>query len=188
MPIVINGTGTVTGLSVGGVNDGAIAHADLATSTQPIFSSYAIIEEQQAHDTHAGTFTQGAWQKRLLNTEVADPDSIVSISSNQFTLQAGTYLLKWSAPARDLTHHQTRIYNSTDSSVVRYGSSEYTDTNHMDQTSSNGVGRVTIAGAKAFELQHYGHNTTSTTGFGVAANSDGATEHYSMVEIYKEAS
>ena len=187
MPITINGTGTVTGLSVGGVNDGAIAHADLATSTQPIFSSYAIIEEQQAHDTHAGTFTQGAWQKRLLNTEVADPDSIVSISSNQFTLQAGTYLLKWSAPARDLTHHQTRIYNSTDSSVVRYGSSEYSNT--LDApTTSTGVARVTIAGAKAFELQHYGHNTTSTTGFGVAANSDGATEHYSMVEIYKEAS
>ena len=186
MPIVINGTGTVTGLSVGGVNDGAIAHADLATSTQPIFSSYAIIEEQQAHDANSGTFTQDAWQTRLLNTEVADPASIVSLSSNQFTLQAGTYLLKWSAPARDLTHHQTRIYNSTDSSVVRYGSSEYSNT--LDApTTSTGVARVTIAGAKAFELQHYGHNTTATTGFGVGANSDGATEHYSMVEIYKEA-
>jgi hypothetical protein len=151
-----------------------------------LFSSYAIIEDQKAHDTHGGTFTQDAWRTRDLNTEVADPDSIVSISSNQFTLQAGTYLLRWSAPARDLTHHQTRMYNITDSAVVRHGSSEYT--NSMDvQNRSVGSARVTIAGAKAFELQHYGHNTTSTTGFGCAANSDGATEHYALVEIYKEA-
>ena len=33
MAIVINGTGTVAGLSVGGINDGAIANADLADST-----------------------------------------------------------------------------------------------------------------------------------------------------------
>ena len=164
-------------------SDGGVTFA----SAVGLFSSYAIIEEQQAHDANSGTFTQDAWQTRLLNTEVADPDNIVSISSNQFTLQAGTYLLRWSAPAYNMTHHQTRIYNITDSSVVRYGSSEYTDTNHMDQTSSTGVGRVTIAGAKAFELQHYGHNTSTNTGFGVPANSTGATEHYSLVEIYKEA-
>ena len=186
MPIVINGSGTVTGLSVGGVNDGAIAHADLATSTQPIFPSYAIIDEQQAHDTHAGTFTQDAWQTRLLNTEVADPDSIVSISSNQFTLQAGTYLLKWSAPARNVSHNQTRVYNITDSAVVRYGSSEYSATADA-QTRSTGSARVTIGGAKAFELQHYCRSTSAHHGFGCAANSDGATEHYSIVEIYKEA-
>ena len=162
------------------------ANGTMALTSNILFSSYAIIEEQQAHDANSGTFTQDAWQTRLLNTEVADPDSIVSISSNQFTLQAGTYLLKWSAPARDLTHHQTRIYNSTDSSVVRYGSSEYSNT--LDApTTSTGVARVTIAGAKAFELQHYGWNTSNNTGFGIPANSTGATEHYSIVEIYKEA-
>ena len=161
------------------------ANGTMALTSNILFSSYAIIEDQKAHDTHGGTFTQDAWRTRELNTEVADPDSIVSISSNQFTLQAGTYLLKWSAPARDLTHHQTRIYNITDSAVVRYGSSEYT--NSLDvQNHSVGSARVTISGAKAFELQHYGHNTTATTGFGCAAKSDGGTEHYSFVEIYKE--
>ena len=102
MAITINGSGTVTGLSVGGVNDGAIAHADLATSTQPIFTSYAIICDQKDSTTDGGDFTTGAWRTRNLNTEIADPDGIVSISSNQFTLQAGTYLIKWSAPAYDV--------------------------------------------------------------------------------------
>jgi len=162
--------------------DGGVTFA----SAVGLFSSYAIIDEQQAHDTHAGTFTQDAWQTRLLNTEVADPDSIVSISSNQFTLQAGTYLLKWSAPARNVSHNQTRVYNITDSAVVRYGSSEYSATADA-QTRSTGSARVTIGGAKAFELQHYCRSTSAHHGFGCAANSDGATEHYSIVEIYKEA-
>ena len=55
MPITINGTGTVTGLSVGGVNDGAIAHADLAASTQPIFVSYAKIADHKAQNTSGGS-------------------------------------------------------------------------------------------------------------------------------------
>ena len=151
-----------------------------------LFSSYAIIEEQKAHDVHAGTFSQDAWRTRQLNTEVADPDGIVSLSSYQFTLQAGTYLLQWSAPARTGYHHQTRVYNITDSSVVRHGSSEYNNETHV-QNSSTGFARVTISGAKAFELQHYCWNTVSTTGFGTAANSTGGTEHYSIVMIYKEA-
>lgn len=181
-------TTSITHGSNSGTANIALASDGGVTFASPVglFTSYAIIDEQQAHDTHAGTFTQGAWQTRLLNTEVADPDSIVSLSSNQFTLQAGTYLLKWFAPARDLQHHQTRVYNITDSAVVRYGTSAFSSTADA-VTASTGVARVTIAGAKAFELQHYGHSTTATTGFGAAANSDGATEHYSLVEIYKEA-
>ena len=49
--------------------------------------------------TNGGTFTSGAFRTRDSNTEVADPDNIVSISSNQFTLGAGNYLIEASAPA-----------------------------------------------------------------------------------------
>ena len=43
MPIAINGSGTVTGISAGGIPDGVIVQADLATGvagTGPAFSAY----------------------------------------------------------------------------------------------------------------------------------------------------
>ena len=186
MPITINGTGTVTGLSVGGVNDGAIAHADLATSTQPIFCSYAIICDQKAQDTHGGTFTLGAWRIRDLNTEIADPDGIVSISSNQFTLQAGTYLVKASAPAFRVVRHQIKLYNATDSADIQLGTSETSHISYHTQTRSFLSARFTLSGAKALEIHHSSSHSHNDSGFGLAAEQ--GVETYTQVEIYKEAS
>ena len=196
MPITINGTGTVAGLSVGGVNDGAIAHADLATSTQPIFSSYAIICDRKDSTTDGGSFSTGAWRTRDLNHEIADPDSIVSISSNQFTLQAGTYLIKWKAPVYSVDRFTSRLYDITNSALKEYGTSGF-DNNNAVQTASEGFARVTISGSTAYEIQ-CACQTTDSNGFGVAsetnaagAHSSGTTEGYSIytvVEIYKEAS
>ncbi len=53
-----------------------------------LFSSYAIIADHKAQNTAGGTFTSGAWRTRDLNTEITDPDGIVSIASDQFTLAA----------------------------------------------------------------------------------------------------
>jgi len=88
MAITINGSGTITGVSTGGLPDGivdtdmlatdAVSAAKLGTNS---FVSYAIICHQQSTG-NAGTFSNGAWRTRELNTELADPDGIVSISSN----------------------------------------------------------------------------------------------------------
>ncbi|MDP6587776.1 MAG: hypothetical protein QF535_24235, partial [Anaerolineales bacterium] len=82
-----------------------------------LFSSYAIIADQKTQNTAGGTFTSGAWRTRDLNTEIADPDGIVSISSNQFTLGAGSYLIRWGCPSYAVQRQQSRLYNTTDSSV-----------------------------------------------------------------------
>ena len=186
MAITINGSGTVTGLSVGGINDGAIAHADLATSTQPIFTSYAIICDQKSSGTEGGDFDSGAWRTRDLNTEIADPDGIVSISNNQFTLQAGTYLVKASAPAYKSTSHQIRLYNVTDSSETQAGTCETAHISYLGSNRSFVTARFTISGAKAFEIQHQCSHEVNTVGFG---NGHSYTSNiFTQVEIYKEAS
>jgi len=153
-----------------------------------IFSSYAIIRDQKSN-THGGTFTSGAWRTRDLNTEVVDADGIVSISSNQFTLQAGTYFIKAITPAYEAEHHQNRLYNVTDSSVVDTGSSEFTNPSSFVVTNSILLTRFTITGAKVFEVQHQANVSKSSTGFGVRS-SEGfttAADIYTTVEIYKEA-
>ena len=146
-----------------------------------LFSSYAIIADQKAQNTDGGTFTSGAWRERDLQTEIADPDGIVSISSNQFTLGAGTYLIKWTPPAWNVRDQQSRLYNVTDTSEVAVGASN--DAVYFGNSISSA--RVTITGSTAFSIEHQCSDTVATIGFGCAANF--GTEQYTIVEIFKEA-
>ena len=187
MPITINGNGTVTGLSVGGVNDGAIAHADLADSTKPIFSSYAIICDQKSAGTAGGTPTQNAWTARDLNTEIADPDGIVSIASDRFTLAAGNYLIKWSAPFFHPDRVVTRLYDHTNSAVIQYGQANGGFGTSHEQIQCTGIARATPSGSTAYELQYYADNSDSD-GYGCDAPDDISVSIFTVVEIYKEAS
>ena len=95
------------------------ADGTIAKTSDISFTAYAVIADQKTSGTDGGTFTSGAWRTRDLNTEVTDVDNIVSISSNQFTLQAGTYLIKARATAYDCDRHQLRLRNITDGTTVR---------------------------------------------------------------------
>lgn len=149
--------------------------------------TYAIISDEKSNGTHGGTFSNGAWRTRDLNNEIADPDSIVSISSNQFTLGAGTYLIEATTPAIEVGRHQCRLYNVTGSSGVEYGTSAFSShDNGYAVTASSLAVRVTITGSTVFEIQHRGQTTKSSFGFGLS-NSFGGVEVYTLVKIYKEA-
>ena len=167
-----------------------LADATLLTSNATLgkFASYAVIADQKANNGTSGNFVSGDWRTRDLNTELADADGIVSISSNQFTLQAGTYLIKWSCPAYGRDYHASRLRNVTDgSSVGGSGASTYADYNSNVQNTSIGSTRITISGAKAFEIQHRCSQSTShSNGFGVDTNFDVDYEIFTIVEIYKE--
>ena len=152
------------------------------TTTAGKFASYAIICDQKSSSTNGGTFTQDAWQTRDLNTEIADADGIVSISSNQFTLQAGTYLIKASAPGYYVYDHMAKLYDVTASADVALGTSEYTSA--QAQTRSFFTARVTISGATTYEIRHKCYNTKVNNGFG--ENTGIGVEKYTIVEIYKE--
>ena len=146
-----------------------------------LFTSYAIIADQKSQNTAGGTFTLGAWRTRDLQTELADPDGIVSISSNQFTLAAGSYLIRWSCPSFAVYYQQSHLYNITDSSVEGISMSTY-DPGFQN---SQGSIRLVITGSKTFEIQHRSSNTYATEGFGRPSNL--GTEQYTLVEIFKES-
>ena len=153
-----------------------------------LFSSYAFIVDQKTQNTAGGGFTSGAWRTRDLNTEITDPDGIVSITANEFTLAAGSYLIKWSAPAKYVEENQTRLYDVTGTAAVQVGSSAFNYTNHptyVCEGPSSGVARVTPSGSNVYRIEHYGTLTRATDGFGPPADID--VEIYTMVEIYKES-
>lgn len=148
--------------------------------------TYAIICDQKADNVDGGTFTSGAWQTRNLNTKIADPDGIVSIANDQFTLQAGSYLIEATAPAFDVNRHQVRLYNATAATAVQYGQNQYCTDTYNVANNSFVFARVTITGATAFEIQHRCQLSKATNGYGVD-NSFGGVSIYTLVKIYKEA-
>ena len=160
-----------------------------------MFSSYAIISDTKASNVNGGTFTSGAWRTRDLQTENADPDSIVSISSNQFTLQAGSYLIKFQSTGYHVNRHITRLRDITNSATKGYGILVYSNTSNSTSGISHGMARVTISGATVYEIQHACQTTKSTNGMGLNTYIDTSGSYtdntepnsvYTIVEIYKE--
>lgn len=146
----------------------------------------AIIEDQKSQNTGGQTLNAGADRTRNLNTLVFNRDSIVSLSSNQFTLPAGTWEIEWFAGVGDSTAagpHQTLLYNATDTTEVQRGTSGTHDTSTITDLGaavSVGSSVVTIASSKAFEIRH--RVTTSSDGGGAA---NFGTEVYARVVIRK---
>ena len=154
------------------------------------FTSYALICDSKGNTTDGGTFTSGAWRTRDLNQEISDEDGIVSISSNQFTLAAGTYLIIFRAPAMKVDFHVSKlilITSGVSSFTEKAGSSSYSNNGVVVQNESFGVARVTLTGSGTFEIQHQCETTKTVDGFGQPSNGYASESIYTTVEIYKEA-
>ena len=77
-----------------------------------LFSGYAVFQDQKTVNTDGGTFTSGAWRTRVLNTTVFNTDTTnIVLGTDQFTLLAGSYLIQWSAPAKGVNLHQSRLFD-----------------------------------------------------------------------------
>ena len=153
-----------------------------------LYASYALLADIKGNDVNGGgTLTSGDWRTRDLNTELHDADGIVSLSSNQFTLQAGTYRIAATTPSYQTDRHQAALYNVTDSSYVQFGPVAYTNNNENITTESFLRTRFTISGAKVFELRHRAQTSETTYGFGVGlANYWTGSSIFAVVEIFKE--
>jgi hypothetical protein len=156
----------------------------IAKTSDVAFVSYAIIADQKSSGIAGGTFTSGSFQQRDLNIVLYDPDSIVSISSNDFTLQAGSYFVRASAPAFAVNLHMCLLRNHTDSTNIQTGSSEFSSDQGYANNRSFVSARFTITAAKALRITHKCQSTKSSNGFGAASGF--TTETFTIVEIFKE--
>ena len=162
----------------------AISGANLTGISAGLFSSYAIITHEKSNNTHGSSLATHDYATRELNTEVADPDNIVSVSGNQFTLQAGTYLIESMSIIHRGNMSQSMLYNVSDSSVVQYGMSVHASDGNSGNVISPVVARVTIGSAKAFSIKSRVSNTDGENSG--LANNFGNTQIYSIVKIFKE--
>ncbi len=168
-------------------SDGTVSFA-----TSPLHS-YAILEDAKTHNTEGQSLTETTWTTRDLNRIYANPDSIVSsLSSNAFTLIAGTYLIKWQSPFYRTDSAKTRLYDVTNSAVKKAGTAGWAQdaSGNYSSTMSHGVCRLTISGSTVYRLEYFiDHDDNSPLGGKKGPDDSGNTEEeiYTIVEIYKEA-
>lgn len=155
----------------------------------------AVIQDQKTTNTAGSALTNATWTTRDLQTEVFDPDGIVAIAGNLFTLLAGTYKITCqgsfvTAASINGTDARSRLLNVTDTAVVGIGSPAFS----FCDTSWGGGGNIfnastevsagfTITGSKQFAFQTYVQRGSC----GVASNISGTPEVYSTVIIEKVA-
>jgi hypothetical protein len=129
-------------------------------------NGYIKLEDQQTSGTNGGTFTSGSWQTRVLNTKVSDTGGYCSLSSNQATLAAGTYLVRGTAPAGPVGHHQLRLQNVTDGTTLLTGSNTQSTASANSGNVAHISGIITVVAGKALEVQHQCQTTSATVGLG----------------------
>ena len=175
-----NSNVTIPSLAAGTIGSNVVFPA--GGTGNPI--SVAIVAEQTSSGTDGGTFNSGSWEKRGINTEISDPDSIVSIGGdNKITLSAGLYFFQYMAIAYKTSLHQTRLYDTTGGAQVSLGSSMYGSTGESVQTASIGFGLHQPASSNVYELLHRCSATSTTNGRGVANN--WGTNIFSYIIIHK---
>ena len=154
------------------------------------FSSFAVICDKKGSNDDGGTATAGnytVYDVRNLNHELADPDSIVSISSNQFTLVAGTYWVQWEVPAYGVDMFTAELINVTDGTGNRGSAPGKCNTDSV--TYCHGSSYFTISASKTFEIRQHNQTARSGNGLGVRAgysNSSINETFYTFVYIYKK--
>jgi len=186
----------IDGLAVDGTPDGSADYVmtfddDAGTVKKVLFGGLGgqallHVREEQASGVNGGTSTSGSFQTRVLNTVKTNEITGASLAANVITLPAGTYWVEAGCVARRAQNQKSRLRNTTDATTAVVGLNTNVNT---DDTSENTMiapcsGRFTIAGAKAFELQHQVELGLATIGLGAAA-AFGEVEVYSDVKIWK---
>ena len=151
-----------------------------------LFSGVALLQDQKSAGTHGGQPPNtSSYNKRDLNTEVFDTGNFVSISNNEFTLTAGTYLIQASIPAHRTNETRALLFNVSDSSTVAYSQNVYIRDSAVTGGLIDLTARFTISNTKTFDIRQRVHNRDGE-GYGFRSNF-GDIEIYTQVLIYKES-
>ncbi len=144
------------------------------------------VQDQKSSGTAGGSSSAGD-NDRTLNTVILNNISGASLSSNQVTLPAGTFLVwAWSSEERT-DGSKLKLYNISDSTTDIIGVNVYSDNAGSGDQGATATlsGALVLTGTKIFKLVHHVEAATASTGLGRAI-SDGV-EVYSNIIITEVA-
>ena len=121
-------------------------------------SSFARIVDEKPQGSAGGNSVVGI-QPRKLNKIVSDDDGIVTLSEDlNFTLQAGTYVIDYSAPVFQSNYTKIYLHSVTDNAMADEGTSGY-DGSDISSGRYGGQYIVTLTEPHTYQVQQYIQNT-----------------------------
>ena len=150
-------------------------------------SQTCFIKDTKTSGTAGGSSSANTVHTRVLNTTQGDC-GFVTLASNQFTVPAGKYKIKGSAPAYVTNQNQAFIYSVTASAYVLDGQSNFAgDADEQGHALVEGILTVTVP--TTYELRHWTSSANADDGLGfqadVNASNPQTAEVYSIVELEK---
>jgi hypothetical protein len=102
------------------------------------------------------TMTGGTWYDVTMDTVQTNEISGASLSANRVSLPAGTYFIQSFVPFYRVDAFATRLYNITDSALLKEGNKGHSWASPNDATSPHSTvqGRFTLSGTKTVALQY----------------------------------
>jgi hypothetical protein len=156
----------------------------------------ALLKDVKAYNVAGGGSTAGAFNSRELNV-IEGESYFVTLSGTgtkgiggtnvEFTLDPGMYKMTAKVPFVGTNFSSARLYDVTNSKVVKYGSTEYTNIS-TDASGGSSVIEVvkTITAATQYKIQYRVSDGTGGNALGVEQNTDStAVSVYTTVEIEK---
>lgn len=158
------------------ITDGTIASGDLASGVGQGAYETALFHIQNEHASYQNTSITTSYTDFIFNTVKTNEISGASLSSNEVTLPSGTYFADIMICTARCNAFVSRLYNTTDSSLVLEGALMYNDTSHTNNLISFIKGRFTIAAQKTFKIQAAAQTAASTYGQGYSQSTSSLNE------------
>ena len=139
----------------------------------------ALFHIQNEHASNVGGTISTTYSDFVFNTVKTNEISGASLSSNEITLPSGTYFADITLMLSYTNGYVTRLYNTTDSSLVLEGQLGYNHSAYTYSLGSQIKGRFTISAQKTFKIQGACHATganLTTHGQGYMATSSHLNE------------
>lgn len=204
--LVANGTkffnkamsGDITIDDTGATTIGAgVVEASMLASGVDVVTGYIHLQDRKAAGTDGQLAGDTNWNQLELTTELIDTGSNCTLSSNTFTLDAGTYRIK--ARANGIAAAcRTRLYNNTDAQIQpdinandMYGTNSCVGGSNGTASAAAFVGYSVISGeftldsTDSLQIDIKFAATSNSAGTGLATDDGTSPEIYSEVELWK---
>lgn len=137
-------------------------------------SDYLVAYERQPNNTAAGNAIGGAFTQRNLNRVQTLSGTAISLDSVAHTItlnQAGTYHIRASAPAWQVSRHQLVVRNTVSNAILLTGTTQHSNNTNGTLNTSLLEGVITISGTTTIKLDHFfeGTSTVGTQGMGASS-------------------
>lgn len=137
-------------------------------------TDYLVAYERQPNNTAAGNATGGAFTQRNLNRAQTLSGTAISFDSVAHTItlnQAGTYHIRASAPAWQVSRHQLVVRNTVSNAILLTGTTQHSNNTNGTLNTSLLEGVITISGTTTIKLDHFfeGTSTVGTQGMGASS-------------------